>query len=248
MYRKWEIKIEVSSTVPQGKGLGSSGSFATSFSAALLQYIDPESTPDLDRIKKEALKIESIFHGMTSGIDVEVSVYGGTRAFKEGKSRPVPNPSDCFNVVLVDTNIPRDSKKMITIAKENLAKMEEEDREASLKELEGYISKIEEIGSCGCGEAIAPFQDFLVRLGVSHLAIDGFVSLSKKHGILAKLTGAGGGGYMLAMLPKGPMYYVKLLQLKHALKNDPKTKDFEYTLSDLTTTKKGVRVSYKLNK
>lgn len=247
-FRKWEITIQVSSTIPQGKGLGSSGSFATAFSAALLQCLDPSTSPSLDRIKEEALKMESIFHGKTSGIDVEVSVYGGTRAFKDGKSRPVPNPSDCFNVVLVDTNIPRDSKKLIEIAKDSMAKMDKKGRDGSLKALEEIIEGLEHNGSCGFEKAIGPFQDLLTSLGVSHPAIDGFVALAKENGIESKLTGAGGGGFMLALLPKGPMYYVKLIQLKTALKSDPRTIEFQYTLSDLSTTDKGFRVSYKHSK
>jgi mevalonate kinase len=95
---------------------------------------------------------------------------------------------------------------------------------------------------------MAPFQAFLVGLGVSHPAIDGFVHLAQEHGIPAKITGAGGGGYMLAMFPKGPMYYLKMLQIRRALKSDPRTRDYHYTLSDLKTTDKGVSVSLQYSK
>lgn len=238
---KWGLKIVVESTIPQGKGLGSSGSFSVALSAALLQYLSPRAAPSRDRIKEEALKMESIFHGKTSGIDVDVAVHGGTRAFKDGHSKAVPNPSSGFNVVLVDTNIPRDSKHMIAVAKDSIAKMTQDDREAALKKLEDILNS----ASCGCGDAVAPFQAFLARLGVSHPAIDGFVDLAKEHGVQAKITGAGGGGYMLGMFPKGPMYYLKMVQIRQALKSDPRTRKFQYTLSDLKTTDHGVAVSFK---
>jgi len=195
-------------------------------------------------IKECALKLENIFHGKTSGIDVEVSVLGGTRAFNDGESVLVGNPSNCFHVVLVDTGVPRDSKKMITIAKGMMAKMSEEERLRRLCELEKLVKLLASEDACGLAHNVEPFQRFLVDIGVSHPSIDGFIAvLHETCGVQAKITGAGGGGFMYALFPKSPLHVLRVMKLKRILKMDPRTRDYNYTLSDVQYTGKGVQVA-----
>ena len=49
-------------------------------------------------------------------------------------------------------------------------------------------------------ELIDTNQGLLCALGVSHPSLDRAVSIARKHGVHAKLTGAGGGGCALALL------------------------------------------------
>lgn len=241
----WALKIEVKSSIPMGKGLGSSGAFSTALAAALLQHKDHSVAPSKEAIKEQALRGESLFHGKTSGIDVEVSVFGGTRAFNGGTSKAIANPSDCYHVMLVDTDVPRNAKEMISKAKDGMAAMDPGKREAELARLESYIQRIVE-GDCrGFRGYFSEFQAFLRVIGVSHPAIDGFESvlLDGKWGVEAKITGAGGGGYLVALFPKNWfMRWLRKFQIRRALSADPRTQPYTYTMTSVQNTSLGVKV------
>jgi len=46
-------------------------------------------------------------------------------------------------------------------------------------------------------------QQLLVFLGVSHPTIDEICRVTLRHGLHSKLTGAGGGGCAMALIPNG---------------------------------------------
>lgn len=227
-----------------GKGLGSSGAFSVALAAALLQHSNHYLTPSLDLIRGSALKSENTIHGKTSGIDVEVSLLGGTRAFKNGQSRLVRNPSESYHIVLIDTGIPRNSKMMISAAKASLAGMNEEEMDTILTELELLAVKL--VDDCGDFEKILPiYQNFLQSIGVSNSNIESFISAAKNCSLSSKNTGAGGGGFIYVLLPRGLLYWIKLWHLKWSLAQDPRTKDHHYKLSNVALTEKGVQISFQ---
>lgn len=238
--------MRVQSTVPVGKGLGSSGALSTALMAALLQYTAPGEAPPLESIGAAALRCETHFHGRTSGIDVAVSTHGGTRAFQDGASRPVASVTEGFNVVLVDTGVPRNSRDMIARAKGSLAAMGDAERAALLATLEASVQELLQRGTAASLPAQLPvFQGFLELVGVSHPAIDGCIRvLREQWGIPAKLTGAGGGGFLYALFPRGLLHSVRLRQVRAALQSDPRTKAYAYQLIDMEGARGGVSVRY----
>lgn len=239
--------IRVKSDIPTGKGLGSSGAFCVSLTAALLCFRDGSDQLDLDEVRHLALQGETMIHGKTSGIDVEISTFGGTRAFSNGQSTRITNPLDCYRLLLVDTGVPRQARQFISKAKAVMSEWTPAERQAILEPLEGHIEKlIQDHTWCISSGILEAFQTFLAdRLQVSHPAIDGLVQVAKERfGLAAKMTGAGGGGFAFVLLPRSlPTYWLRRWQLGVALKQDTRTQPYSYTFTGLHTTSKGVHVS-----
>ena len=64
-------KIEITSEIPIGAGMGSSAAFSVATSAVKLGKID------LEKINEMAYKMEKKFHGNPSGADNTICTYGG---------------------------------------------------------------------------------------------------------------------------------------------------------------------------
>ena len=54
-------------------------------------------------------------------------------------------------------------------------------------------------------------HNLLKALGVSHESLDSVCQLSRKHGLYSKLTGAGGGGSVIALLRHGMFLYQMMI-------------------------------------
>lgn len=57
-------------------------------------------------------------------------------------------------------------------------------------------------------------HSLLQALGVSHPSLDGIVQISKEHSLVGKLTGAGGGGFAIVLVPTGKEGALALLKEK----------------------------------
>lgn len=238
------MAVNISSEVPIGRGLGSSGALSTALVAALFQVRD-HVLPDKEVIKTAALKLETLFHGQTSGIDVEISTYGGTRAFLNGRSESIADPARGYHILLVDTGIPRDSKTMIARAKQAMTDMSVGQRNGVLAALELVSARLKK-GEIRLEEAIEPFQHYLCSLGVSHPAIDGFIAVAKERlGFSAKITGAGGGGSLYALVPRSLDLPLVIEGLTEAIAKDDRTSPYNYSISIVQNTDKGVHIVQK---
>lgn len=88
------LKLHITSTLPVGAGLGSSGSFCVALAAAMLavaNYLEgkPVDTANKQQINEEAFVLEKFFHGTPSGIDNSVSTYGGVLTLAKLAAEPI---------------------------------------------------------------------------------------------------------------------------------------------------------------
>lgn len=97
------MKIQVTSDIPIGSGMGSSAaSILCVMKAASLYLKVPVST---DILYQMALEAENLQHGNSSGLDLRVSLHGGCIYVKgmEIAQRPIPD----FTIYLVNTGVPQ---------------------------------------------------------------------------------------------------------------------------------------------
>ncbi|CAN1783986.1 Mevalonate kinase [Linum perenne] len=216
--------VVVSSELPLGSGLGSSASFSVALSAALLGFSDSIKMdskhpgwlefkePQLDLLNKWAFEGERIIHGKPSGIDNTVSTYGNMIKFKSGNLTRIKS-SMPLKMLITNTRVGRNTKALVagvsernlrhpeamsfvfnavdSISKElgNVLQTPAPD-ELSITEREEKLEELMEMN-----------QGLLQCMGVSHSSIETVLRTTLKYKLASKLTGAGGGGCVLTLLP-----------------------------------------------
>lgn len=246
--RNWLISISVESTVPIGKGLGSSGAFSVALAMALYQYAN-HSVNDLRAIKALAMESETFVHGKTSGIDVEVSLFGGIRFHKNGVSTRMDyDPLRDYDVYLVDSGVARESKQHIADARAAFEAMPEASRQKQLNDLEDLLQGCLR-DSVVCLSTIEALHHFLVNeLHVYHPVIGAYKTVINNEtmgeAVSTKFTGAGGGGFLLSLFLKSRTVdpHERLLKMRRFLKESPLTAQFNVTVELLSLADQGAHI------
>lgn len=197
------VDIRLSSEIPLSAGLGSSAAIAVSILAALSSLfgirLGREEMFDL------AFVSERILHGSPSGIDHATSIYGGAIAYSPSSGfRRIPVAEE-ISLVIGDTRKRRSTREQVLKVQDFLKRNREIAREAfeRIREIsECAISCLERGDMEGLGELMNENQALLSMVGASSEELDRLIEASLKAGAFgAKLTGAGGGGCMIAIGP-----------------------------------------------
>lgn len=216
--------VTVTSQIPLSSGLGSSAAFCVSISGALLAF---SSCGGLDRyqqgwlmfeesglelVNKWALEGERIIHGKPSGIDNTVSTYGNLIKFKSGEITQLKSNLP-LKMLITNTKVGRNTKALVAGVSERA--LRHADAMASVfsaidsvsKELASIIQTpaTDDITITEKEEKLAELmemnQGLLQCMGVSHASIETVLRTTLKYKLSSKLTGAGGGGCVLTLLP-----------------------------------------------
>ena len=201
------FEISISSEIPPGSGLGSSSAVSVACAAALKDFFDlsgPESIPDL------AFQGEKAVHGNPSGIDIQASMRGGLILFKKGEETTTIELPEPYSLLVIFSGRKRSTARLI-------AKVAETKRDYphyfqrlanSASELSSEIvdaSRAHDLERIGSIFAIAETQ--LAWIGVSTPQLEDLIELlySREEVYGAKLTGAGGGGSVIAAVRQDAM-------------------------------------------
>lgn len=135
------IEIHVTTELKLSSGSGSSASFCVALTGALIQLIKFDylsknliktgfksfdvynynmgnfNDLEIDVISRWALAAEKIMHGNPSGIDTSVCSFGSFIEFKKNTPIKPIKIDQQLRIMLVDTNTPRDTKKLVSIVK-----------------------------------------------------------------------------------------------------------------------------------
>ncbi|KAF2539266.1 hypothetical protein F2Q68_00018809 [Brassica cretica] len=214
--------VIITTELPYGSGLGSSAAFCVALTSALIASSISDKThregwssldeTNLELLNKWAFEGEKIIHGKPSGIDNTVSAYGNMIKFCSGEITRLQSNMP-LRMLITNTKVGRNTKALVSgvsertvrhpdamksvfnavdsISKELAAIIQSKDQN-SVTEKEESIKELMEIN-----------QGLLQSMGVSHSSIDTVIRTTLKHKLTSKLTGAGGGGCVLTLLPTG---------------------------------------------
>ncbi|MEM3696782.1 MAG: mevalonate kinase [Candidatus Bathyarchaeia archaeon] len=195
------LNIEINSTVPVAAGLGSSAAVVAAVTIAVSKLLNVNiSKEEIFRITYEA---EKIVHGTPSGIDPAIATFGGALLFQVDTGfKPLEVKMD-IPLVIGDTGIERSTRVQIDKVRELKEKYPQimesltwAARQIVMRALEALREKDLET----LGELMNINHALLYGVGVSDESLEWLINAARKAGALgAKLTGAGGGGCMIAL-------------------------------------------------
>ncbi|MCD6369370.1 MAG: mevalonate kinase [Thermoproteales archaeon] len=202
---KKPFKLTVNSSIPPASGMGSSAAVSVAACAALSRFFNLDI--GLDDISKIAYEAEKIVHGKPSGIDNTISTYAGAIIYRksEGFIR-LDIQIDSAAVIIADSGIPRRTGEMVKQVRD-LKKRYPEVLDP-LYHAAGHLSieaarALEEGDLWKLGELMNINHGLLSAIGVSNMKLEELVYTARRAGALgAKITGAGGGGCIIAIAYK----------------------------------------------
>ncbi|KAK4595942.1 hypothetical protein RGQ29_014151 [Quercus rubra] len=216
--------VVVTSELPLGSGLGSSAALCVALSAALLSFSDSVSLDmsqqgwsafgesELELLNKWAFEGEKIIHGKPSGLDNTVSTYGNMIKFRSGNLTLIKSNMP-LKMLITNTKVGRNTKALVagvserTIRHPDAMSLVFNAVDSISNELSTIIQSPapDELSITEKEEKIAELmemnQGLLQCMGVSHASIETVLRTTLKYKLASKLTGAGGGGCVLTLLP-----------------------------------------------
>lgn len=193
------LSVEVEADLPPGGGLGCSAAMGV----AIARAVDPGASDDA--LQERAMAWERVFHGNPSGVDAAVSARGGCALFRRGEPVERVRVRGSLHLCIGSTGIASSTKSMV----DSVARLRSRRPEVVGKAFEAVRAlvanarlAVEAGDRAGLGSLMDVNQMLLAGLFVSSPEIERLCSAARGAGALgAKLTGAGGGGSVVALVP-----------------------------------------------
>lgn len=191
---KNHIQLSIRSDIPIGAGLGSSAAFSVCLVGCF--YLRTNSQIDRQEINQLAYQVECLFHGTPSGIDNTISTYGQSLIY----SRQTRKHMDFSlkNLAIIDTGIPKSTKRMVELVR-IFVENNNQQGERILNDIEKCVDRLIEQPE-NIKELFQQNQNLLKQLGVSTNEIDEIIEKLYENNLAGKITGAGGGGCLIAFI------------------------------------------------
>jgi mevalonate kinase len=193
------LDFAVDAGIPARAGLGSSAALAVAMARAAATAGTDDAT-----LLAAVGEAEAVFHGSPSGIDAAAALCGGVGRFRKGEGwRPVPVRRR-IRLCVGLSGRPRDTRAQVEAVGRLCA------RTPVARRFIDALSEAAEAGiealALGDIDALGRLFDLahgaLAGLGVSSPELDTLVHAARAVGAIgAKLTGAGGGGAVIALAP-----------------------------------------------
>lgn len=199
-------QLTFSCDLPAGAGLGSSAAWAVAVAQACCLLRAPSQPAPMDQILAAADASERVFHGNPSGVDHTTSALGGLLWFERGQPprlRPLALPP--VELIIAQVQPGADTGKMVAGVQDLLESAPRATQPlleclGQLTHLAAQALQAQDMIALGRWMDVA--HGALGALGVSTPALDAACHLARQQGAWgAKLTGAGGGGCMIALAP-----------------------------------------------
>jgi mevalonate kinase len=197
-----DITLTISSTIPIASGLGSGAAVSAALVRTLASFLGHTLEPA--QVSALVFEVERIHHGTPSGIDNTVVAYEQPVYFVRGRPPerlPVGAP---FTLLIGDTGIRSPTKHVVEHVRQ--AREHNPARYDALFDQIGDIAnearRAIEVGDVdGLGPLLDDNHELLIELRVSSSKLDELVEAARFGGAIgAKLSGAGQGGNMVALV------------------------------------------------
>lgn len=193
------IKIFVESEIPLGVGLGSSSACCVAGAAAISKLFEENSKK---QILELAIEAERTIFKNTSGADCTVCTFGGLMEYDKKRGFVQIESDSNFNLVIANSNIEHSTDTVVSNVRQFKEKNEKQFLDLCQKELEliSQVSKMlknNDLG--GLGKCMHSNQEFLEIIGISNEKLREMIKIAENSSFGAKITGAGGGGCIIAL-------------------------------------------------
>ncbi len=195
------VYVQVDCNIPIGAGLGSSASTSVAIIAAVARSRGVEL--EKKEIFRLAYKPETLIHNKPSGVDQATTTYGGVIRYKSPGIVESVKVDREPSILVCDTGLHRSTGRLVGAVVKRSKSQEALYRE-HVSEVAGITLSATRALERGqdedLGELMNRNQELLQEIGVSHPVLERLIRASLQSGALgAKLTGAGGGGCMIAL-------------------------------------------------
>jgi mevalonate kinase len=193
---------EVSSTIPVASGMGSGAAVSAALIRALSTYLGCAS--DAAPLSALVFEVEKLHHGTPSGIDNTVVSYEQPVYFARDRPVEALTVGAPFSLVIGDTGKHSSTKSAIERVRRGWQR-DTVHYDALFDLVSEVVGEARAAITAGRVSALGPMMDenhdLLVEMGVSSPRLDDLVEAARFAGALgAKLSGAGRGGNMIALV------------------------------------------------
>jgi len=195
--------IKITSTIPIAAGLGSGAAVAVAIIRAVSTFIGhPLSDPLVCDL---AFQVEKIHHGTPSGIDNTTITYERPIYYQSGAPMELLKVKAPFTLVIGDTGIRSSTKETVSGVRFRKS-IDPNYYDTLFDDIHRIVLDARHIIEIGEAEELGPLMNenhhLLRAMRVSSDELENLVDVPIKAGAFgAKLSGGGGGGNMIALVP-----------------------------------------------
>jgi len=191
------LEITIDSDIPIGVGLGSSSACCVAATASISELFNELSS---EEILKMSIEAEKTIFPDTSGADCTVCTYGGMIGYPSIEK--IDSTFD-LNLLIANSMIPHNTKS--SVEKVNKFKKNDEERFSQLCDLEnGLIDEVivamKNNDTTVFGLKMSENQKYLEEIQVSNDTLRNMINSLKEISLGTKITGAGDGGCIIALV------------------------------------------------
>ena len=191
------LEITIDSDIPIGVGLGSSSACCVAAAASISELFKELSSEEILNLSIEAEK--TIFPD-TSGADCTVCTYGGMIEYPSIEK--IDSAFD-LNLLIANSMIPHNTKN--SVEKVNKFKENDEERFSQLCDLETklideVVTAMKNNDATTFGLKMSENQKYLEEIQISNDTLRDMISSLKEISLGTKITGAGDGGCIIALV------------------------------------------------
>ena len=205
------LEITIDSDIPIGVGLGSSSACCVAAAASISELFNKLPAEEILNLSIEAEK--TIFPN-TSGADCTVCTYGGMIEYDQSSGTRKIESTFQINLVIANSMIPHSTKSSV----ERVSKFKENDEErfSQLCDLENglideVITAMKNNDSTTLGLKMSENQKYLEEIQISNDTLRNMINSLNQISLGSKITGAGDGGCIIALVQDDNMDKVPAL-------------------------------------